>query len=230
MVTAALLGCDRPPGVAAAPRADRGLPAAARAAPVGRAAQLALVDSARYENENGTYDGFLCRVAVRSGGRVDTIPGVVTDALPVLVGDTAVVGLRSDRDLAVGLFRYDVRTRQVRDLPRPAGWAPFGAPALAPDGRHVAWVGADSATWSYGAVARVADGAVVYRGPTVGSRETDARVDDVRWTGPTQFEIRIDLPLEVRGTFRLRGLVSPGRAVIDTVPDAPRLGTGAPGA
>lgn len=230
MVAAVLLGCDRPPAVASAPRVDPARPAAVRAAPVRRAVQLALVDSARYENEIGTYAGFLCRVAVRSAGRVDTIPGVVTDATPVVVGDTAVVGLRSDHDLTVGLFRYDVRTRQVRDLPRPAGWAPWSAPALAPDGRHVAWVGADGPARSYGAVARVADGAVVYRGPAVGSRETDARVDDVRWTSPAQFEIRIDLPLEVRGALRVRGQVTPVRAVIDTVPDSGRASGSAPAA
>ena len=106
----AVIGCD-------GPRADPAPAPPVTAAPARRAVHLVFVDSVRYANEIGTYDAYLRRVAVRSEGRVDTIPGVVTDAMPVVVGDTAVIGLRSDQDRTVGLFRYDVRRRRV-ELPR----------------------------------------------------------------------------------------------------------------
>lgn len=218
-VFAFVAACDRPASGVVGGGRDRTAPDALRPVPARTAFRVVLVDSTRYANEIGTYDGALYRVAVVSATGADTIPGVVTDVLPVTAGDTMVYGLRSREGLHVGLFGYDVRSRHVLEIAAPVGWVASSEPALSPDGQYVAYVAADSATGSYGAVARVPSGAVVYHGPVVASRETDARVDDVRWTGLGRFEIRIDLPLEVRGTHRISGRVAPPCATVDTVPE-----------
>ena len=180
---------------------------------------VALVDSVPYANE--LTDGFLRRVVVRTRAHTDTLLGILVDALPVVVGDTVVHGIRAEENQFVELFTYDARTRRTRTFPVPADWVPHAVPKLAPDGRHVAYLAQDAQGQGYGAVATVPDGRVVYRGPPATMLETDAGVDAISWTDADRFEIRIDLSYQVGGTQRLRGTLRPLRVAVDTLRPLP---------
>lgn len=208
---AALAGCgpgDAPPPPPPPP------PAATPAVTV------ALVDSVPFEN--ALTDGVLHRVAVRTAAGVDTLPGVLTAAMPVVVGDSVVYGLRREEDRHVGLFAFDARTRRTRPLPAPPDWVAFAVPRLAPDGRHLAYLAQDSAGRGHGTVVSVPDGARVYRGPAATMLETDAGVDAIDWPAADRFEIRIDLTYQVGGTQRIRGRIAPPATAVDVVVDTVR--------
>ncbi len=176
---------------------------------------VALGDSVPYENDMTS--GVLHRVVVRVGPRTDTIPGVLTAQLPVAVGDAVVYGLRSEDERVLGPFAYDVRARRLRVLPTPPDWVPHAAPQLAPDGRHVAYLAQAPSGAGHAAVARLADGHVVLRGPAATMRETDAGVDVVGWTDAQRFEVRIDLSAATGGTQRVRGTLTPPALAVDTL-------------
>lgn len=190
-----------------------------------RILDVAHVDSIPYENE--LTSGFLRRVVVRTTAGVDTLPGVRVNTewggRPTAVaGDTVVYGVRAEQELFPGLFAYHARTRRVRLLEPPPGWIEHEVAVLAPDARHVAYLGRDDADHTtYLAVAAVPGGTVVYRGPGVAALETDAGVGQIQWMGPDRFEATIDLSLETGGTHRVRGSIAPVRAEVDTLPVRP---------
>ncbi|MGZ8377181.1 MAG: hypothetical protein ACXW61_04730 [Gemmatirosa sp.] len=222
MLLAAACGtADRSPG-SDTPTPDTGQPyatiAPGHATPP--AVEAFLVDSVPYENELA--DGVLRRVAVRAAGRVDTLPGILAAAAPVVVGDSVVVGVQARENLVEGLYAHDVRTRQTRMLPAPPDWVPHAVPELSPDGRHLAYLTQAPTGEGHGVVATVPAGRVVYRGPPATMLETDAGVDAVRWEDAGRFAIRIDLTYRVGGTQRLRGTVAPLHVVVDTVRPTPR--------
>ena len=200
--------------IASACRASDTPPPGSRAA-----VAVALGDSVAYENE--LTSGVLRRVVVRTPGHTDTLPGILVDAPPVVVGDSVVYGIRAEENLVAGLFAFDVRTRRTRRLPPPPDWVPHAVPRLSPDGRHLAYLAQDSAGRGYGVVATVPEGRVVHRGPPATMLETDAGVDAIAWDGPTRFEIRIDLSYRTGGTQRARGSLAPMTVVVDTLRPAP---------
>jgi hypothetical protein len=199
-----------------------GAPACAPAAPGAQRADVvvALVDSVPYANE--LTEGVLRRVAVRAGGRVDTVADVLVAEAPVLAGDTLVVGVAAEEDRVAGLFVHDVRAGRTRRVALPPGLVPHGRPALSPDGRHLAYLAQTPEGMGYGAVATVPAGRVILRGPPAPMLETDAGVDGVAWSDAARFEIRVDLSYRVGGTQRLRGTVAPPRLEVDTIRGAPR--------
>jgi len=199
--------CSRSPG-----GAERGASAPGRA--TGTVAVI-LADSVPFENEMSS--GHLRRVVVRAGEHADTLPGILVAKAPVVGPDEVVYGIRADGDLAEGLFAYDSRSRQVRSLPTPADWWEPTAPAIAPDGRHVAYLARTGEADGYGAVTALPSGRIVYRGPTVTMLETDAGVDAIHWTDAVHFDIRIALSSAVGGTQRIRGDVERATARVDTL-------------
>jgi hypothetical protein len=202
--------------VAACARGEPPEPAATELAAV-------LVDSVPYANELA--DGWLQRVRVTAGDRVDTLDGVLTRSPPVVVGDSAVVGLLAEENQVTGVFVYHAATGAVRRIPAPADWIPFAHPKLAPDGAHVAYLAQDrrdTTGLGYGVVAAVPSMRVVLRGPGVRMLETDAGVDTIEWLDADRFEMRIDRSYTLGGAVRLRGTVRPPRLVVDTVDAAPR--------
>lgn len=184
------------------------------------AVEAFLADSVPYVNE--LTDGVLHRVVVRSATRTHTLPGILAATPPVVVGDSLVVGIRAEENRVVGLFTHDVRTGGTRAIPAPPDWVSHAVPALAPDGRHIAYLAQLPTGEGQGVVATVPAGRVVFRGPPARMLETDAGVDGIAWTDATRFEIRVDLTYQVGGTQRLRGTLAPLRVVVDTIRPAPR--------
>jgi hypothetical protein len=171
-----------------------------------------------YENE--LESGVLHRVAVRAGGQVDTLDGILTAWTPVVAGDSVVHGIRAEESRVVGLFAHDVRTGRTRLLPPQPEWVSHAVPRIAPDGRHVAYLAQAATGIGYGAVATLPDGRVIYRGPPAELLETDAGVDTIEWLDAGRFVMLFDMSYRVGGTQRLRGTVDPLRVDVDTVPRA----------
>ena len=155
------------------------------------APRVQLVDSTVWESEE---DGWtLWRLEVRHGPRVDTIPGVLTDVLPILVGGSRLLGFHYHGD-SFGAFEYDLGTRALRRDWLPDDLHPaFSAAAFAPDGRHIAYVVVPGDGTGY-AVARTWPGReVVWRGATVEVPATDAAGgNQVRWLSPDTAEVVIE--------------------------------------
>lgn len=193
--------------------------AGTRRGPPPKPTTVALVDSVPYATE--LFDGYHRRVAVRVAGRVDTVPGLLVNAPPVVVDDTLLVGLRADADSVIGPFAYSLRTRHLRALPRPADWYAAASPALSPDGRYVAYLARDPGDTTFlgrAAVLELPTGRVLYRGAPTRVLETDAGVDQITWPAADQFEVRIDMHSETNGAVqRTRGTVRPLRVTVDTV-------------
>lgn len=206
LAVSVLAGCAGPPAGDAVPH-----PAQPR---------ITLADSIPYGD--GMIEGYLRRVVVVHGGRQDTVPGVLVADPPVVGPDGAVYGIRAREELAIGLFAYDVAARRVRALPTPEGWWEPTVPRLAPDGRHVAYLahGTDGTDGTaHAAVAALPGGQVVYRGPRAVVRETGAGVDEITWSTPREFEMRVYLGGATGGVQRVRGSVAPLAIRVDTLPE-----------
>jgi len=154
--------------------------------------RVQLIDSVAWENEaNG---GTLRRVAVRTGARVDTVPGVLTVDVPVLVGGSRLLGFVYREGGISEAFEYDLGTRAVRRDSLPGDVNPFfSTPAFSPDGRHLAYVVVPGDGTGY-AVARSWPGrALVSRSAAVRVPATDAEGgNQVRWLSSDTVEFAIE--------------------------------------
>jgi hypothetical protein len=190
--------------------------AAPKLAPVPAAAPVVqLVDSVAWEDDAD--GGTLRRVEVRDGARVDTVPGVLTTELPLLVGGSRLLGFTYRGSDLAEAFEYDLGTRTVKRDSLPGDLNPFfSAPAFSPDGRHLAYVVIPGDETGY-AVARTWPGLeLVWRSAAVQVPATDAAGGaQVRWLSPDTAEVIIETGsstdeawYHVLGSVRRRAVVS----------------------
>jgi len=186
---------------------DRNGGAATVAGP--RITGVALVDSAGAAAASPS--GALRRVAVQVGARLDTVPAVLTQMTPGVLGDTAVVGFTYALDSVTGIFVYSVAARTVAQ--RPLGLAdfasPFAAPTFAPDGQSFLYVAYDSTADSVRPTLRHWPSLeVVASGPGVPVEESDVAPYTTEWRGrdtavATFFFGDCPAPLVLRTSFVL---------------------------
>ena len=184
---------------------------------VGPITRVVLADSVLYSNELVGDSAVLRRVAVRVGGRADTLSDVLTAKEPLLVGDSVVYGFLYHENEVVAGFSYRPG-RGVERLPFPRELQSTAIPELAPDGRHLAYLVADSGGYAHPEVVAWPSGELVLRGPSVRMLETDAGVDEVNWVSPTELEFLVRLSHAVGGTMRLRADLQRGTTNVDTIP------------
>lgn len=178
--------------------------------------EILLVEEVPWRTEMA--EGVDWRVAVRHEGRIDTLPGIVVDAPPIVVGDSAVWGFNRDQGDIVEGFRWRSRTREVETIELPDDFTPFLASGLSPHAAELAYV-SRRPDGRLEAVVRSWPGKrLLYRSPPVEGYPSDAMNSAVEWTGDDRVEIRIRLDdLDPPGTWlRVRG--SPGGAmIVDTM-------------
>jgi len=183
-----------------------------------------LVDSVAWEDDA---DGWtVWRVEVRHGARVDTVPGVLTDELPLLVGGTRLLGLTYRQGEVAEGFAYDLGSRTLRRDSLPSDLNPFfSAPAFSPDGLHIAYVVIPGDETGYAVVRTWPGRELVWRSAAVQVPATDAAGGaGVRWTSPDMAEAWIETGVStdeawyrVVGSVRRRAVVS-----ADTTRERPR--------
>lgn len=178
--------------------------------------RAALADSVPWTA--GGEGGTLHRIAVRTAARADTVPGVVTDVAPVAAGG-AVLGFGSDpaNGALQYAFRYDLRRRTVEHLPTPGDVDPrASAPAISPDGRHLAYVAVDRKGGRMRAVVRRwPAGPIEASSPWISVVPRDSPVNQAAWTSADAFDVRIDLG---RAWARVQGSIHRHIVRVDTVP------------
>ena len=186
--------------------------------------RVQLVDSVAWETE--TDGGTLRRMEIRDGMRVDTVPGVLTQDLPVLVGGGRLLGVEYRGGDIVNAFEYDLSTRVVKRDSLPGDLNPFfSAPAFSPDGLHLAYVVIPGDETGYAVVRTWPGRELVWRSAAVQVPATDvAGGAGVRWTSPDTAEAWIETGVStdeawyhVVGSVRRRAVVS-----ADTLRERPR--------
>jgi len=180
----------------------------------------ARVDSLRWSSESS--EKTLWRVEVRSDTAVDTIPELLTDRDVVAIPKVGVEGFAFDtaRGAIHQGFRYDPKKRTVKPIVLAEDLVgPFAAPALSPDGRHVAYLAV--ADGKARVVVRLFPrGRIVADGPPLAVPPGDVAPGEPAWTSADSFTVLVDaLPFR---RVRFRGTVASGITATDTIPVAPR--------
>jgi hypothetical protein len=172
--------------------------------------------------------GTVYRIEVVSPFGADTIRNVVPPA-PIVVGDTLVLGLvQLSEDSATPqrqIFKLRLGQHRVETSLLPDDvWASYQDVLISPDGRYLAYVGADTTPANpgmYAIVRELKTGAIVVRGPGGGGCDCDEDFNHARWFPPDSFEIAV-AHTNTSGIWqRLSGKASASRLHVDTLTDEP---------
>jgi hypothetical protein len=203
---------------------DNGAPVPAVAGPQmpapvgGGGVRVAIVDSVAWAREDA--DGVLYKIAVSADGRADTIPNILVEDLPIVVGDTIVLGITFDEDKVDSLFQYAIRSRSLakRPLPADVNWD-FSGISLSDDARSLGYV-VQSGEYVYGKIVAVPDYRLIGTTDSVIVPHGDFFVNATAFPKPDSAVICIDVTNGTTATwFRTRVRMMPWRAVVDTVVD-----------
>jgi hypothetical protein len=162
------------------------------------------------------------RVEVRDGTRRDTLNDVL-EPLPIVVGDSLIMGLRLNRDHAARvLFRFRVSSSalEVWSLPSDV-WDVYHDIVVSPNGQYFAYVGmGDSGTVAV--VREVGTNVEIARGASGGGCECDVDLNHARWFAPDSFEIAVAHTHTDPGGWKLvAGRASERRASVSTLRQEP---------
>jgi hypothetical protein len=187
-----------------------------------------LIDPTEVETEVDSHTE--ARVEVTTPVRTDTIPGIVAETPPGVTPDGVVYGITVTHDGDLGkAFSYDSKTRELSFMPLPGDVRKWDSKfTISPDGRHVAYLGGDSAG-SAGFVRTWPAMTLVARTPSAPAWASDYNLDQVRWTSANQFELFFRFPAGVDSTNHMiarfivaRGDVRTRRIVVDTSATIPQ--------
>lgn len=191
-------------------------------APVNRGAgsvAVELVDSVVFDDEIGS-GNVLRRVVVRSSSGHRHVPGLLTLVAPVVVGDSVVLGIGFDSTGALThAFRYSLARHAVDTLPLPADYSPtLTVIAIAPDGRHIAYVRFPGDETATGVVRVWPAGPVVVETPVVRVPAGDGLSGAADWLTAETFHLFIDIFADTTGRWlRFTGKVRSGLQRTDTI-------------
>ena len=169
------------------------------------------------------------RVEVWTGQRADTIPDLVVAKPPGVTRDGVVYGVTITSDGTVGkAYQYDAKTRHLSFVPLPKDVNEWNSDiTVSPDGRHVAYIGSDSAG-IFGMVREWPSMTLVLRSPPVKPYPSDYYTDQAHWIDAARFEFFIRTPGGVDSTNHMiskfvvaRGDVRARRMTVDTLAERP---------
>lgn len=150
-----------------------------------------LVDSIPWAHELG--EGFLYRVEVRVAGQVDTIAGVLTSELPLVIGSARLLGFGFEADAITYAYEYDMRSGRVRHRDLPGDFDPiFSAPSFAPDGRYIAYVVTRGDATGWGVVRSWPQHRLIVRSDAAEVPATDSPGHFTHWLSADSAELFIE--------------------------------------
>jgi len=172
---------------------------------------------------------------VVGGFPTETIPNIRVTAMPSVIHDSMVMGFTSFSGSGIArMFTYNVVRREVSSVPVPA-WlsevAMLSAPALSPDGRHVAYLAATPQQDLYIVARTWPNGVIVARGPT-SPPPNEIWPVQITWQDSNRFvtyyrtraPIAADEPTHLIPVhFNVRGSVQAKTVAVDTFPDNPTV-------
>lgn len=191
--------------------------------------RINVLDSAFTESWQIMQDtGLVYRIEVISPAGADTIRNVIPP-VPVVVGDTLVIGLiQASEDSSTPrrqLFRLRLGKHRIETTPLPADvWSSYEDVLVSPDGRYIAYVGEDTMPedpGTYGIVRNLATGEVVAKGPGGGGCDCDEDFNHARWFAPDSFEVAVAHTNTRAGWQRIAGAAAARRIHIDTLTEEP---------
>jgi hypothetical protein len=176
------------------------------------AAAMRVVDSAEAPGWNAMEDAStIYRVETRGTRGVRLVDSVLAP-LPIVVGDSALVGLRLSvsgvGDESEGerrLFRLHLASGRLEMWPAPTdAWYVAFDIVPSPDGRYIAYVADDTGggRGTHAAVRELATGALVVQGPGGGGCDCDVDMNHARWFAPDSFEIAVAHVADDRGGWQ----------------------------
>lgn len=163
-------------------------------------------------------------VAVTTEMGADTI-GMVIPPLPIIAGDTAVVGVwlvpGEEGDAEREIFSYRWAKAMKRwPVPEDTYWV-FHDLAVSPSGRYLAYVAMDDRYATLAAVNDLETGERVVEGAGRGGCDCDVDRNHARWVAPDSFEIAVALSNSTGGWEIVSGSASARRFHTDTVSSEP---------
>jgi hypothetical protein len=188
-----------------------------------------LIDSKEVEEMTSSHTE--ARVEVWTGQKADTIPNLVVAKPPGVTRDGVVYGVSITSDGTVGkAYQYDAKTRQLSFVPLPKDVNEWNSDiTVSPDGRHVAYIGRESAG-IFGIVRDWPGMKLVARTPPVPPYPSDYYTDTAQWIDAARFEFFIRIEAGVDSTNHMisnfvvaRGDVRTRSMTIDTLATRPEI-------
>jgi WD40 repeat protein len=188
-----------------------------------------LIDSKEVEEMTSSHTE--AKVEVWTGQKADTIPNLVVAKAPGVTRDGVVYGVSITSDGTVGkAYQYDAKTRQLSFVALPKDVNDWNSDiTVSPDGRHVAYIGNDSAG-IFGVVRDWPGMTLVLRTPPVKPYPSDYYTDQANWIDAARFEFFIRTPGGVDSTNHMiskfvvaRGDVRVRSMTVDTLATRPEL-------
>jgi hypothetical protein len=194
-------------------RTGRGVPA------VGGSSVL-IVDSVPWSREDT--DGVLYQVAVRTAEGTDTLRNVLTEDMPILIGDSLVIGIGFHEDRVDSLFRYSLKSRTLSKTALPADIdSLFSGISLSGDGRRLAYV-VQVGEYAFARIVTLPGYNLVGVTDSVAIPPGDFFINATAFPKPDSVVVCIDITQGGMATwFRTRLNLSPWRATKDTVVNGP---------
>lgn len=171
------------------------------------------------------------RVEVWTGQKADTIPNLVVAKAPGVTRDGVVYGVTITPDGTVGkAYQYDAKTKKLSFVPLPKDVNEWNSDiTVSPDGRHVAYIGNDSAG-IFGIVREWPSMKLVVRAPPVKPYGSDYYTDQAHWIDTARFEFFIRIEAGADSTNHMiskfvvaRGDVRARSMTVDTLATRPEL-------
>ena len=188
-----------------------------------------LIDSMEVEDMTSSHTE--AKVEVWTGMKADTIPNLVVAKAPGVTRDGMVYGVAITSDGLLGkAYQYDAKTRQLSFVPLPKDVNEWNSDiTVSADGRHVAYIGNESAG-IFGVVRDWPGMTLVTRTPPVKPYPSDYDTDQAHWIDTARFEFFIRTPAGVDSTNHMiskfvvaRGDVRARSMTIDTLATRPEL-------
>ena len=172
------------------------------------------------------------KIEVTLGGKIDTIPGVLTFDMPVITADGVLHGPIYTMDGEYrGIYSYEPRTRAISETPLPSDAARWDSEVkLSPDAAHIAYMGGDP-TGEHGIIRTWPAAAVVLTTPSATGVPGDFSYNQVRWASrdSVAFSWRANVSPKTDGSelkirfMRVYTSLSTRRFAVDTLQEQPNL-------